>query len=369
MNRAEEKLILELCRFKNPDVKQIEYLCTRGIDQAVVLGQLMFHRVAGGAYAMLSEHGLLPLFHREFRTSLKAMYESACEKTEAYREFVDQLAEVLNGAKVPYALLKGGYLCHAYPCGYRTSNDVDVLLNSKDIDALSSALYANGFVQGHIKNQTLVPATRLELIQSRMTRGETVPFCKEISKPHMQFAEIDLNFSLHERDEQNGVVSELLTRRVAFNGQKASAYTLDKYDFVLHLCAHLYKEATVMAWVRMNRDLSLYKFLDIYMMLFDWNDEDFKNLLNVTFETYLESDVYYALYVTRELFGMTSMALDQALEYLELRCPGIELVLHRVKDPTSRQVFRYASTDLMKRLFSPYRSIDLIPDNLEKGSD
>ena len=34
MNRAEEKLILELCRFKNPDVKQIEYLCTRGIDQA-----------------------------------------------------------------------------------------------------------------------------------------------------------------------------------------------------------------------------------------------------------------------------------------------------------------------------------------------
>lgn len=196
-----------------------------------------------------------------------------------------------------------------------------------------------------------------------------MPFYKEVSLPHMQFAEVDLNFSLHESNEQNGVVLELLNRRAKYKTQTTHGYTLDKYDFVLHLCAHLYKEATVMAWVRMNRDLSLYKFMDIYMILYDWTDEDYKQLLNVALDTYLESDLYYALYFTRELFSMTSMALDQALEYLELRRPGIELVLHQVKDPTSRQAFRYASTDLLKRLFSPYRSIDLIPDNEEKGSD
>lgn len=369
MNRAEQKLVLELCRFKNPDAKQIEYLKSRGVDQAVVLGQLMFHRVAGAAYATLMETGLLSLFHREFRTSLKTVYESACEKTKSYMGVVDNLAEVLNKTNIPYALLKGSYLCYTYPIGYRTSNDVDVLLNTKDIDTVSSALYAHGFIQGHIRNQTLIPATRLEMIQSRMTRGETMPFYKEVSLPHMQFAEVDLNFSLHESNEQNGVVLELLNRRAKYKTQTTHGYTLDKYDFVLHLCAHLYKEATVMAWVRMNRDLSLYKFMDIYMILHDWTDEDYKQLLNVALDTYLESDLYYALYFTRELFSMTSMALDQALEYLELRRPGIELVLHQVKDPTSRQAFRYASTDLLKRLFSPYRSIDLIPDNEEKGSD
>jgi hypothetical protein len=129
MNRAEQKLVLELCRFKNPDAKQIEYLKSRRVDQAVVLGQLMFHRVGGVAYATLSENGLLSLFHREFRTSLKAVYESACEKTKSFMEAVDSLAEVLNETNVPYALLKGGYLCYKYPFGYRTSNDVDVLLN------------------------------------------------------------------------------------------------------------------------------------------------------------------------------------------------------------------------------------------------
>ena len=118
MNRAEQKLVLELCRFKNPDAKQIEYLKSRGVDQAVVLGQLMFHRVAGVAYATLMETGLLSLFHREFRTSLKAVYESAGEKTKSFMEAVDSLAEVLNGTNVPYALLKGGYLCYKYPLGY-----------------------------------------------------------------------------------------------------------------------------------------------------------------------------------------------------------------------------------------------------------
>ena len=33
MNRAEQKLVLELCRFKNPDAKQIEYLKSRPIRE------------------------------------------------------------------------------------------------------------------------------------------------------------------------------------------------------------------------------------------------------------------------------------------------------------------------------------------------
>ena len=77
MNRAEQKLVLELCRCHNPNTKQIENLKKQGVDEAVVLGQLLFHRVAGTAYTTLSNTGLLSLFHREFRTTLKAMHQSA----------------------------------------------------------------------------------------------------------------------------------------------------------------------------------------------------------------------------------------------------------------------------------------------------
>ena len=41
MNRAEQKLVLELCRFQNPDVDRINYLKKQGIDQAAVPGQLI----------------------------------------------------------------------------------------------------------------------------------------------------------------------------------------------------------------------------------------------------------------------------------------------------------------------------------------
>ena len=44
MNRAEQKLVLELCRCHNPNTKQIENLKKQGVDEAVVLGQLLFHR-------------------------------------------------------------------------------------------------------------------------------------------------------------------------------------------------------------------------------------------------------------------------------------------------------------------------------------
>ena len=71
MNRAEQKLVLELCRCHNPNTKQIENLKKQGVDEAVVLGQLLFHRVAGTAYMTLSNTGLLSLFHREFRTTLR----------------------------------------------------------------------------------------------------------------------------------------------------------------------------------------------------------------------------------------------------------------------------------------------------------
>lgn len=369
MNRAEQKLVLELCRCHNPNTKQIENLKKQGVDEAVVLGQLLFHRVAGTAYTTLSNTGLLSMFHREFRTTLKAMHQSACEQTTSFRKTVEEIAAVMNETQVPYALLKGGRLCYSYPLGCRTSNDVDILLSPKDLDTVSQALYAHGFVQGHIRNHTLIPASRAELIQSRMTRGETVPFVKEVSLPYMQFAEIDLNFSLHEKNEQNQTVSELLSRRVHFKANDTHAFTLNKYDFILHLCAHLYKEASVMAWVRMNRDLAMYKYLDLYWLIQDWSDDDYNQLLIVAHEADLEWDLYYALYGTRELFGMTSAPLDQMLEYLELCYPGIEQILHQVFDPSNGRVYRYTNTDLTRRLFMAQRISGLVPDNSMKGSD
>ena len=66
------------------------------------------------------------------------------------------------------------------------------------------------------------------------------------------------------RDVYKRQVGEMLSRRETMPG--CGLYTLSLPDFILHLCAHLYKEATVMAWVEMGRDQSLYKYADLYLL-------------------------------------------------------------------------------------------------------
>ena len=45
-----------------------------------------------------------------------------------------------------------------------------------------------------------------------------------------------------------------------------SVNILGDEDFFLHLCAHLYKEATTLPWIEMHRDMTLYKYCDIYII-------------------------------------------------------------------------------------------------------
>ena len=93
-------------------------------------------------------------------------------------------------------MLKGAVLCGKYPNGCRTSNDIDLLLLPEHITELGDVLEAAGFRQGELKSGAFVPATRREIIASRMMRGETVPYILELRLPMMQYLEVDLNFSL-----------------------------------------------------------------------------------------------------------------------------------------------------------------------------
>lgn len=369
MSRAEQKLVLELCQYKNPNIKQIEYIKKQGVDEAVVLGQLVYHGVSGSAYLTLSESGMLCMFHRNFQLSLEMMYRSTCEQTESFMKTVDSLAHILNQIEVPYAFMQESRLCYMYPLGCRSSNHVNILLNRKDFDAVGAAMYAHGFVQGHIVDQALIPATRIEMIQFRTTYRDALSFVKEVSLPHLPFAAVDLHFSLPKRNTSDDTAFKLLANRELYQTQSAYAYTMNRYDFVLHLCVQIYKEASEITWVRMNQRMSIYKFMDLYVVLDNWNDCDYDQLLKIARETQLIPDLYFALHGVRDLFGITSMPLDQALEYLELRYPEIEQVLYRVWDPSSHQMYRYTGTDFMNRVFSPCRMTHLVPENDTKGGD
>ncbi len=192
MKKQEKELFKALCSFKAKEFDE-------GLLQAanpIVLGHLFFNRMQAVAYGVLKKHNLLGKVNREFRNSLKGAYEQNLEKNRSFFWCINHVEEALSGCDCKYAMLKGAYLCRAYPEGYRTSNDIDLLVHPKDVTEVGNALLSAGFKQGNVRNGSFIPATRKEIIESKMMRGETVPYIKEVNLPGMQFLEVDINFSL-----------------------------------------------------------------------------------------------------------------------------------------------------------------------------
>ena len=315
--KREHSLVLELCKISEPDKEKIKNILENTIDYPFVLGQLLYNRVGAVAYQTMMKCDLAGYSNREFYKVLEGIYELDRKRTESYTQSVEMVCQILKDADFPHALLKGAYLTSIYPKGLRTSNDIDILIEQKNITLLVNLLTQNGFMQGHLRNGIFYPATRLEIINSRMNRGETVPFIKKVDLPRLEYCEVDINFSIDSvAYQKTDVVESMLgdVRKLIHN----IGYTLCPVDFLIHLCVHLFKEATVINWVRMGRDLSLYKFCDIYVLLGKWmNNEFYETIKDRICEFGLQRECFYALYYTRELFEIKNIFLDKLLDQIK----------------------------------------------------
>lgn len=345
MKQKEKELFLELCAFRNPNAKKIERLLKADAATSDVLGMLFVNRMAGVAYHVLKETELLGQLDREFRNSLRNTSLLNEKINEDFLGCIKFLSTELDACGVPYALLKGAYLCHWYPKGCRTSNDIDVLLAPEDVGKVSARLKMAGFKQGYLKNGVFVPATRQQIIESKMTRGETVPFIKETKLSFMKHLEVDLNFSLDYKNSNDTTLKEMLARTQIMTLGSAKFRILDPSDFLLHLCSHLYKEATTVPWIRMKRDMTLYKYCDIYGLLTDFQKEDYAKLLDRVKTAQMEQEFLYCMDSIESLFGFSCLASYEDLHLHK------SFDLAEVIAPTEKKLYHYTERDVKKRFF------------------
>ena len=298
MKKKEKELFKSLCSFKRTEF-DVELLCAATPE---VLGHIFFNRMQGVVYGNLKKHNLLGRVNREFRNSVQAAYKQNIEKNISFFWCVQHVQKLLLDCTEEYAMLKGAYLCRKYPFGYRTSNDIDLLVRPKSITGIGERLLKDGFKQGHIHNGEFKPATRAEIISSKMMRGETIPYIKEINLPGMQFLEIDINFSLDYKPGDTELLDKMIDSSSIAKIDDFSVKTLAENDFFIHLCSHLYKEATTLPWVEMMRDMTMYKYCDIYMLLSDYDKENTDALFVRAKEFGMEKICAFAIIQTSELF-------------------------------------------------------------------
>lgn len=348
MKKEEKELFRCLCSFKSNSFDEGLLSCAT----PEVLGHLFFNRMYSIAYGNLMQRGLLSKVNREFRNALKDGYDACCEKNTYYLQCVDYVERILRSCDCRFAFLKGAYLCRLYPNGFRTSNDLDILVAPNDVSKISEALTSAGFVQGYVKNDVLIPANRKEIIESKMTRGETVPFIKKVDYPHLKFFEVDINFSLDYKNNEPTLLSNILekVRNVSFGD--VSIPTLSEQDFFIHLCSHLYKEASSMPWIIMNRDMTLYKYCDIYSLLTDMTNQQVDQMFIRAASLHLENICAYAILQTAYLFDLTnSYAIKSAFEMLKDNLEFIHLVI----SPSDGKIYTYQEKDISERFFNSNR--------------
>ena len=349
MKKAEMELFLDLCKPENTVDEEVKDSISLTASPEV-LGQLFFNRMAGVAYTVLLKNNLLREVNREFRTSLQNAYLQNTFKNSSFYKCVDRVSKILSG--IDYVMLKGAVLCATYPKGCRTSNDIDILVSPDDINIVDYALRSNGFLQGSVSNDIFIPATRREIIGSRMSRGETVPYIKEVGLPFMKHLEVDVNFSLDYKNSSPGILKKMISNGVFKELHDSKFRTLDEIDFFIHLCCHLYKEATTMPWIKMRRDMTLYKYCDIFLLLRTFDEKAVNAVFDRADEYELDDVCAAVIKWTTEIFGIgSSYAEAVADSRLELD----KTILRRVISPSDNKTFLYTEKNARKRFFADNR--------------
>lgn len=353
MNKKEKELLLELAGFLTGDREKLSALLPESATPAL-LGHLFYNRTAAMAFDGLRSNQLLDKLNREFRNSLQNAYLQNLERNDSFFRCLNLLGSVLEKHREQYAMLKGAVLCGRYPRGYRTANDIDLLVAPEHVSAVGQALYQNGFRQGYIRNGAFIPANRREIIDSRINRGETAPYILEVDLPFMRYLEVDINFSLDGKNSDPDTVRGMLKRAVDLCvADRVHVRTLCPTDFFIHLCAHLYKEAVNLPWIRMRRDLTLYKFCDIYMELCALSNAEIDAAFRSAAGMGLAEICACVLLWTESL---VSAGHTHGIEVARACLCGKETLTDLVFDPSGGKTYRYTEPDIRKRFFASDRT-------------
>jgi hypothetical protein len=185
-----------------------------------------------------------------------------------------------------------------------------------------------------------------------MMRGETVPFIKEVNLPSMKFLEIDINFSLDYKPGDTEFLTKMLDNATVYKINDKYVRTLRNDDFFIHLCSHLYKEAIALPWIEMKRDMTLYKYCDIYMLLNDASMEEIDLIFKRAKDNGMEKICAFAVMQTSKLFNLAN---DFAVLKSKQILKDDPQFIHRVISPKDRKEFIYKEKNILKRLFSKNR--------------
>lgn len=211
---------------------------------------------------------------------------------------------ILEQTEIPYAVFKGAVLSQmAYgDPALRSSGDIDILIRQQDADRLKQLLYSNGFVQGRVTDNGIVPFSRREILFQTSMSHQTAPYVKENGNRLCPYINLDVNMDLlWGESEEKADMDFVLAHTEPGKLFDVSFRKLTPEMEFLALCLHHYKDMNSL-YLLSGGSLRLKLFCDIYFYLCRVHP-DARKLLAFCQHLHVGKYLYVCLFHTREIFG------------------------------------------------------------------
>jgi hypothetical protein len=191
------------------------------------------------------------------------------------RRIVGQLRE----RGLVHSPLKGAYLIpYVYrDPGLRMCNDLDILIHTGDFAPAAAVMESLGYVMGRFDDPsgTVKPASRAEDLLWKRHMGNIHPFARASDEPFLAFTSVDFAFDVDPIHRNPQAAAEMLSRTREITINDFTSTMLSPEDFLIHVCAHLYKEACSEFAAEDYSQLNLIKFCDVRELVHhEWRNVD-----------------------------------------------------------------------------------------------
>lgn len=265
--------------FKSRNSKIVTYIASELMEYMGIKSYkpILDEKEFGDMKEIAEYNGVLPIL-KEVDSSDDS--ENRCDETRmiirnTYKsrlEMAKPIFEEFEKEQIAYAVLKGAYLGDvAYgEMGLRSSNDIDMLINKKDIKRVKEICLRNGFVPGKSdrENKCIIHYDRVRELAFTLNTHQIATMVKTGKNEFFDYYDtvLDCNFSLFWGGYKNDtLVDVFLENTVKICDSNGYEYFVLKPEyFLLQLCLHAYKEAKGIFFIKSRKAMSLRGFSDIY---------------------------------------------------------------------------------------------------------
>lgn len=274
---VEDEIVL-LCSRRALDLSQMQLLHVllgRQPQWGRIIEVAIFNKVIllVAKHLMNMPYALIPAM---IRRMLAFMYLGNQRRNDILLQELRRIIQALRGRGIEFSPLKGTYLIPNvyFDGGTRSSNDLDILIAFDTIDMVSRAMHDLGYTMGTFQDETstIIPASRAEDLYWKATIGNLCPFLLKHDDPAVRFVSVDFSFDVDPIAKNDSAAATMLRnlRDVDLVGVRSPLLTEE--DFLIHVCAHLYKEARTEVYQQSYQQFNLIKFCDVReLLLHEWH--------------------------------------------------------------------------------------------------